>query len=87
MCSGLALEIYNQATASWIRLLNDSMTMYGAIALMLVALGLASGFLFGRAPKLFLLMIAVTVMTFFMLGLWSRHHPVERLPPPQKAWK
>jgi hypothetical protein len=32
------------------------MTMYSFLSLMLVLLGLASGFLFGRAPRLFGLM-------------------------------
>lgn len=81
VCSGLGLETYNRATASWTGYLNDSMTFYGGIALMLVATGLASGFLFGRKPKLFGIMSAVSVFVYFALAIYSRHHPLEPLSP------
>lgn len=81
VCSGIGLEIYNQLTASWIRFLNDSMATCSFLAMMLVFFGLASGFLFGRAPKFFGLMVALTLLSYFSLALWSRLAPADLGPP------
>jgi hypothetical protein len=77
---GLGLWTYNLATASWVRSLDDSMTMDGTISMMCVAFGLASGFLFGRAPKLFVLMTTVSLLTFLILAVYFRQHPLEGPP-------
>lgn len=85
--SGLLLHVFNEATASVTRFLNDSLLVYGVLALLLVFLGLSTGFLLGRSPRLFGLMIVVVVLTYgvtavvFRGKVWA---PMQPAPSPAK---